>query len=116
MLLPAPLERSSTPPCLGVPGLYRRQHPPSHLHPAPAAPDGAELVKMLGEMPVAVEGKQVWQQEKEKILFFNFPLTFFRRGAARFFNNREQSRADKLRHTLVLVLFWVESVNVRLRK
>lgn len=56
---------------------------------------------MLGEMPVAVEGKQVWQQEKGKMLFFNFPLTFFRRGAASFFNNREQSRADRLKYTLV---------------
>lgn len=65
---------------LQVPG-----SPLNRLHPAPAVPTGTELFKMLGEMPVVVEGKQVWQQEKGKILFFNFPLTFFRQGAVGFF-------------------------------
>lgn len=61
---------------------------------------------MLGETPAAVEGKQVGQQEKGKTLFSNFPLTFFRPGAADFiffffFNNREQSRGDRLKYTLL---------------
>lgn len=101
MLLPVSLGRSSTPLCLGVPGLCGCHHHPSHLHPGLAAPTGAELLEMPGEMPVAVEGKQLWQQQKGKMLFFILPLTFFRRGAAGCFNNREQSGADKLKYTLV---------------
>lgn len=98
---------------LWVPG----SRPANRLHPAPAVPTGTELVKMLGEMPVVVEGKQVWQQEKGKILFFNFPLTFFRQAAVEVFLTME-SKAELTGSNIPWssMLFWVESMNFWLQK
>lgn len=76
---------------------------------------------MLGETPAAVEGKQVGQQEKGKTLFSNFPLTFFRPGAADFiffFFLTTESKAEVTGSNTPCssALFWVESVNFWLQK
>lgn len=88
-----------------------------HLHPAPAAPAGAELVEMLGEAPVAVEGKQVWQQEKGKNVIFQFASDIFQVGSSRVFLTAERKAELTGSNTpRSSVLVWVESVNFWLQK